>query len=244
MADTRRFGVISTALILATFVGWYATVPSVLAQSAKAKSKAPKPLSANEAKKIDIRLEKLQETFATESTAIIDEYENSGQFERAKFLLEVLLKLDPKNDALKKRISDLDERILKRLELDQKFNTAGDWTLMGSVQKDVPARVEAAGEYKLNLVATNISPDGFPTEDIMRDLVGRVPAGALMGMIVTEANEKEKKPPEPFAIKSKHDFTPKHDGQLYLKVNVPPGAKCIGDLKLKLNGISGGHRER
>ena len=103
-------------------------MPVVQAQSSKTKGKPPKPLSPADAKKIDNRLEKLQETFASESTAIIDDYESGGQYERAKFLLEVLLKLDPKNEALKKRISDLDERILKRVEVDQKLNTGGDWT--------------------------------------------------------------------------------------------------------------------
>ena len=71
------------------------------AQSSKDEDRRhSKPLSPGDAKKIDIRLEKLQETFATESTAIIDDYEKSGQFERAKFLLEVLLKLDPKERRL------------------------------------------------------------------------------------------------------------------------------------------------
>lgn len=233
---------ISTALILASMTVGYLCVPVVQAQSSRSKNKPPKPLSPAESRKIDVRLEKLQETFSNESTAIIDEYEGAGQYERAKFLLEVLLKLDPKNEALKKRISELDERILKRVEVDQKLNAGGDWTLVGTVQKDVPARVEASGEYKITLSASNIGPDGFPTEDIMRDLVGKVPTGALMGMIVTEANEKEKKAPEPFPVKSKYDFTPKHDGALYLKVNVPPGSKCTGDLKLKLNGIIAGNR--
>ena len=242
MARSSRIGVISMAFILTAITIWYVATSVVQAQSTKTKGKPPKPLSSVEAKKIDVRLEKLQETFASESTAIIDDYENGGQYERAKFLLEVLMKLDPKNEALKKRISDLDERILKRVEVDQKLNTGGDWTLIGTVQKDVPARVEATGEYKISLSASNISADGFPTEDAMRDLVGKVPTGALMGMIVTEENEKEKKVPEPFAVKSKHDFTPKHDGALYLKVNVPPGSKCTGDLKLKLNGIVAGHR--
>ena len=233
---------ISTALILASMTAGFVSNSVVQAQSSKSKNKPPKPLSPVEARKIDVRLEKLQETFASESTAIVDEYENAGQYERAKFLLEVLLKLDPKNESLKKRISDLDERILKRVEVDQKFNTGGDWTLIGTVQKDVPARVEASGEYKITLSASNIGPDGFSTEDVARDLVGKVPTGALMGMIVTEANEKEKKVPEPFAVKSKYDFTPKQDGALYLKVNVPPGSKCTGDLKLKLNGIVSGNR--
>ena len=227
-------------MVLTAFVGWSMIVAVAQAQPGKPKPKPPKPLSASESKQIDARLEKLQETFAIESTAIIDGYEGSGQYERAKLLLEVLLKLDSKNESVKKRIADLDERILRRVESELKFNTGSDWTLVGSVMKDKPARIEATGEYKLNLVAANISADGFPTEDVMRDLAGRVPMGALMGMIVTEANEKEKKPPEPFSIKSKHDFTPKQDGQLYLKINVPAGSKCIGDLKLKLNGIGRG----
>lgn len=71
----------------------------------------------------------------------------------------------------------------------------------------------------------------------MRDLVSRVPTGALMGMILTDENRKEKKPGEPFAIKSKLEFTPRQSGMLYLKVNIPPGSKCNGDLKLKLSGI-------
>jgi hypothetical protein len=230
---------ISKALVLAGLIVWSVSGSIAQAQTSKNKPKPPKPLSAAETKKIDVRLEKLQETFSNESSAIIDEYENAGQYERAKFLLEVLQKLDPKNETIKKRVSDLEEKILRRVETDQKFNTAsGEWTLIGTVQKDVPARVEASGEYKMNLVASNIGPDGFPTEDVTRELVGRVPTGALMGMIVTEANQKDKKVPEPFAIKSKHDFTPKQDGELYLKVNVPPGSKCVGDLKLKLNGIT------
>jgi len=235
-----RFGIVTTAIVLAILTVRFVHEPQIQAQSSKAKPRTAKPLSPNEAKQIDARLEKLQETFSSESTAIIDGYERSGQYERAKLLLEVLLKLDPKNESVKNRLTELDEKILERTELDQKLNAGADWTLVGTVQKDKPARVEAAGEFKLNLAATTLTADGFAQEDVMHDMAPRVPLGALMGMIVTEANQKEKKPPEPFAIKSKHDFTPKQDGQLYLKVNVPPGAKCIGDLRIKLNGVSRG----
>ena len=185
-----------------------------------------------------MRLQKLQDTFETESKAIIDGYERSGQYDRAKFLLEVLLKLDPKNEELKKKIAELDDNVLKSSEVDFKFETNSDWTPVGNVHKDKLARVEAAGDYKLILTVSNLSADGFPTENVMRDLVGRVPTGALMGMIVTEENQSGKQPPEPFTIKSKHEFTPKKDGILYLKVNAPPGSKCIGDFRIKVSGIS------
>ncbi len=238
MARYQRFGTISAALAIALTAVVFVSVSSVLAQSSKNKSKQSKPISSAEVKQIDVRLQKLQDTFETESKAIIDGYERSGQYDRAKFLLEVLLKLDPKNEEIKKKISELEDNVLKSSEVDFKFETSSDWTPVGNVHKDKLARVEAAGDYKLILTVSNMSADGFPTENVMRDLVGRVPTGALMGMIVTEENQSGKQPPEPFTIKSKHEFTPKKDGVLFLKVNAPPGSKCIGDFRIKVSGIS------
>ena len=238
MARYQRFGTISAALAIALTAVVFVSVSSVLAQSNKNKSKTSKPISSAEVKQIDVRLQKLQDTFETESKAIIDGYERSGQYDRAKFLLEVLLKLDPKNEEIKKKISELEDNVLKSSEVDFKFETSSDWTPVGNVHKDKLARVEAAGDYKLILTASNLNADGFPTENVMRDLVGRVPTGALMGMIVTEENQSGKQPPEPFTIKSKHEFTPKKDGVLFLKVNAPPGSKCIGDFRIKVSGIS------
>ena len=238
MARYQRFGTISAALAIALTAVVFVSVSSVLAQSNKNKSKTSKPISSAEVKQIDVRLQKLQDTFETESKAIIDGYERSCQYDRAKFLLEVLLKLDPKNEEIKKKISELEDNVLKSSEVDFKFETSSDWTPVGNVHKDKLARVEAAGDYKLILTASNLNADGFPTENVMRDLVGRVPTGALMGMIVTEENQSGKQPPEPFTIKSKHEFTPKKDGVLFLKVNAPPGSKCIGDFRIKVSGIS------
>jgi hypothetical protein len=238
VARYQRFGTISAALAIALTAVVFVSVSTVLAQSGKNKSKPSKPISSAEVKQIDVRLQKLQDTFETESKAIIDGYERSGQYDRAKFLLEVLLKLDPKNEEIKKKISELEDNLLKSSEVDFKFETSSDWTPVGNVHKDKLARVEAAGDYKLILTVSNMSADGFPTENVMRDLVGRVPTGALMGMIVTEENHSGKQPPEPFTIKSRHEFTPKKDGGLYLKVNAPPGSKCIGDFRIKVSGIS------
>ena len=211
-----------------------AAVSTVAAQSGKGKPKIPKSNSSTEVKQIDARLQKLQDNFEIESKAIIDGYERSGQFDRAKFLLEVLLKLDPTNEDFKKKVTELDDQLLKTTEFEFKFESGSDWTPVGTVQKDKLTRVEASGDYKLIMSAANVTADGFPSENVMQDLVSRVPTGALMGMIVTE----EKQPPEPFAIKSKLEFTPKKEGVLYLKVNAPPGAKCVGDLKVKLGGVT------
>jgi hypothetical protein len=240
VARNQRLGTISAALTTVLIVVLLISVSTSLAQSGKAKAKPVKPLSAGEAKQIDARLQKLQDTFEIESKAIIEGYERSGQYDRAKFLVEVLLKLDPKNEEFKKKIEDLNEQSLKTSEFDLKFDANSDWTPVGNVIKDRLTRIQANGDYKLMLPAASVSADGFPTKDIMTDLVGGVPTGALMGMVVTDENHDNKpdrKIPDVFAVRSKHEFTPKKDGVLYLKINSPPGSKCIGDLKLKLSGV-------
>lgn len=240
MARHQRLGTVLAGLATALIVVLMMPVSFSQAQSAKSKSKTVKPLSPGDAKQFDARLQKLQDTFETESKAIIEGYEKSGQYDRAKFLLEVLLKLDPKNEEFRKKIDDLNEQSLKTTEFEMKFDTNSEWTPVGNVQKDRPVRIQASGDYKFMVTASNLSAEGFPTKEIMTDLVGGVPTGALMGMIVTDENRDNKpdrKTPDVFAIRSKHEFTPKKDGVLYLKINAPSGSKCIGDLKLKLNGV-------
>ena len=240
VARYQRLGTISMALTTILVVVLLNSTSTLIAQSGKTKTKAVKPLGPGEAKQIDARLQKLQDTFETESKAIIEGYERSGQYDRAKFLVEVLLKLDPKNEEFKKKIDELNEQSLKTSEFDMKFDANSEWTPIGNVVKDRLIRIQANGDYKLMLPASSVSADGFPTKDIMTDLVGSVPTGALMGMIVTDENQDNKpdrKIPDVFAVRSKHEFTPKKDGVLFLKINSPPGSKCIGDLKLKLSGV-------
>ena len=238
MTQIQRLRILSIAvtgtliMVVMTF-----SLPVLRAQSPKARQKA-KPLSSIEVKQIDERLEKLQQTFEAETTAIVEGYERTGHYERAKFLLEVLLKLDPNNETIKKRIVQNNDNLHEQVEFEQRFDVSGGWTFAGNVFKDLPARVVASGEYKLNIAVSNLGPNGFPQEDVSQDLQTHIPTGALMGMIVTESHLKEKKTPEPFSIKSKQEFTPKHNGELYLKLNVPPNSKCIGELKLKLSGIA------
>jgi hypothetical protein len=235
MTRFQRLGNLSVALAVTMLLTFCITDSHAVAQSGKGKSKAK--ASASEVKQIDQRLQKLQDNFETESTAIIEGYEKAGHYERAKFLLEVLLKLDPYNENIKKRIAENKDLILNQSEFEQRFDPGNDWTPIGNVYKDQPVRITASGEYRVTISAVAIGPNGFPTENIATELVASVPTGALMGMVVTEDSIKEKKPPEPFAIKTKYDFTPKQNGQLYLKVNLPPGSRCNGDLKIKLSGI-------
>jgi hypothetical protein len=73
----------------------------------------------------------------------------------------------------------------------------------------------------------------------MQDMAAGVPAGALMGMIVPPPRQGQRQPPEPgppFAIGGQVDFKPQTNGVLLLRVNTPPGAKCIGKLRVEISG--------
>jgi len=63
-----------------------------------------------------------------------------------------------------------------------------------------------------------------------------VPGGALMGMIVGKDQAGKSKPGKPFKIGSGSVFTPKHDGLLFLRVNLPPGHKCKGKISVTMSG--------
>ena len=66
-----------------------------------------------------------------------------------------------------------------------------------------------------------------------------VPAGALMGIIVPAPKQGQRQPPEPsapFAIGNELEYTSDVSGTLLLRVNSPPGATCIGKLRVMISG--------
>jgi len=162
-------------------------------------------------------------------------FEDLGEYERAKNLLEVLQKLDPKNPKLKERIDQLTEKLLDSSEFEFELDVSRGWTPpVAFVQKDKLVRIEAAGEYKF--VATlNSTVEGLPADDTGTDLVSSLPVGALIGVVV---NPDTKKVGKPFAIKSKYEWTPQQPGYLQLRMNLPNGHKCTGKVKVKLSGAT------
>lgn len=65
-----------------------------------------RPNSPTELKRLDAKLESLRESFFRDTATLIKGYEDAGQPERAKALLEVLGRLDPKNELIRQRLAD------------------------------------------------------------------------------------------------------------------------------------------
>lgn len=207
-----------------------------VAQTGASKSKTKtKSAGGTGVRALDARVQDLQETLLRDATDIAKGYEDAGEYDRAKFLLEVLHKLDPKMPGLKDKIDQLTEKSLDSSEFDIEMDVSKGWTqAVAMVQKDRLVRVEASGEYKF-VTTLPATADGFPVSDNGVDVYPGAPVGALIGIIV---NAETNKPGKPFEIRSKKDWTPQQPGYLQLKVNVPNGHKCTGRLKVKISGAA------
>jgi hypothetical protein len=197
------------------------------ASKAKGKNK-----SGGSVRSLDARVGKLEDTLFKEILDIAGLYEDAGQLERAKSLLEVLLKLNPDFPAIKERVDKLETKILDVQEVKYNLDTSKGWVAVGAgVAPDKVIRFDTEGEYKLSFSAS-LTADGFPEIETESEYVHSLPCGILMGMVVANG-----KPGKPFPIKASSSWTRKEAGPLMLKVNAPQGSKCTGKLVVRMSGL-------
>jgi hypothetical protein len=202
-----------------------------------------KPVNPAEIKRLDTKLEEVSGAFIRDTTSLITSYEAIGQFERAKVIVEALQKLDPKNEQIKAKLTELSQQILDANEFELEIEPGSAWKAVGLVSRERPIRVEVTGDYKLSASVTTTA-DGVPSANPALDLVAGVPLGAVMGVVLpvdepTQAGQggrQNDKQPKPFLIGSRFERGVDRDGMLYLKVNLPPGTKCVGELKARVSG--------
>jgi hypothetical protein len=212
----------------------------VVAAEPAPKARAPSPA---EMRRLDAKLASVSESFLRDTTTLIASYENVGQFERAKLILEVLQKLDPKNEVIREKLMSLNERMMEATQQEVELEANAQWTAVGRVMRGRPIRIQASGEYKIT-ATMETGPAGMSSTNPVSDLVAGVPLGALMGVILPvpeKATDGEQRPAanqqaQPFGVGVAYDRPADRDGILYLKVNVPPGAKCTGRLKAQVSG--------
>jgi hypothetical protein len=240
----RRMDACLTCALIACLTIMAALAPVAHAQSSAAKpGGAAKPASKKvnplEVKRLDARLDEVRESFLRDTTNLILSYENLGQYERAKTLLESLQKLDPRNEPIKAKLGELNAKIIDTNEFEVELAPDESWQPIGAVTKDRLLRIRVTGDYNVSISLTSVGPDGLPTANPAEDLVANVPLGAVMGVITpagSAGGSQNDKPPRPFAVGANFDKPADRDGILHLKVNVPPGARCTGSLKVKVSG--------
>lgn len=166
-------------------------------------------------------------------------YEDKGDFAQAKETLKTILKLTPDSDGVKRKIKELEEKVFTDNQQEFELDTSKGWISSGLlVKKGEPVRLLADGSLRITLTAS-LDPDGYPTTDVMQDMASGVPCAALTGVIVpvpTPGSRERPKPGKPFFIGKKSEFQPDVDGMLFVKVNAPPGSKCVGKFRIQFSG--------
>lgn len=220
-----------------------ALAPPAHAQPVATKTKT-KPVNPPELKRLDAKVEEVRESFLRDTTKLIRSFEDVGQFERAKGLLEALQKLDPKNEPIKNKLAELNQQILDANEFEIDIDPGESWQPVGVVSKGKALRINVRGDYKL-MTSLTATADGAPGDNPAADLIPHVPFGAVMAVITNplatdspDGNRQDNQRPRPFTVGSSYERPADQDGLLYLKVNVPPGAKCSGTLEVKISGAT------
>lgn len=223
-----------TLILLGVFI-----VGGAAGDSASAQSRRPREGAPGSVQSLDNRADDLERDYLTGLLQLAGDYEAAGQMDKARETLQAILRLKPDTESVRDRLREMDEAVFNANSTVVEVDAARSWTATGvAVTRDQPVRLSAEGSYRF-IVNETVGPDGFSTENRMQDMAADVPAGALMGIIIPAPRQGQRQPPEPgapFAIGTEFDLTPEVNGVLLLRVNAPPGGKCIGKLRVEISG--------
>jgi len=188
---------------------------------------------------LESKAEQAFKDYLKELADLANGYEEKGHIEEATSTWKKILKLEPEAEKVKDKIEELENAVFEANQKGFEVDTAKGWISTGLIaRKGEPIRFEATGSYKV-VFNKDIGASGLSSEDVMRDMARGVDCGALTGIVVpvpTPGRNRSDKPGKPFQIGEKGEIAPDSDGMLFLKVNAPTGAKCIGDLRVKISG--------
>ncbi len=211
---------------------------AAFANQAGAKARQ-RPANPPELKRLETRMEEVRESFLRDTNQLIKQFEDIGQYDRAKVLLDALAKLDPQNEQVKTRLAEINDQILNADGFEVNLVLGRAWQPVGRVERSRTLRIRVSGEYKIvaNLEA---GPDGAPSSDPAEDLIPHVSFGAVMGVIADadSAQRSDDRQPRPFTAGGSYEKPAERDDVLFLKVSVPPGAKCTGKLTALVSGAA------
>lgn len=198
-----------------------------LAQSSRSKSARKGGVKA-----IDAKADKIEQSFIKDAYNVAKEYSDAGQLDKSKKLLEAIIKLNGSLEPVKARLKEINEEIMSSNSADLKVDISQGWTRpIARVFKGRKFRIQAEGTYKVTANLT-LDVNGIPKQDGPVGMTASMPMGVLMGTLIKD----DGKPGKPFVIKNGTEINPRDDGQLSIRVNMPPELKCVGQIELKLSG--------
>ena len=157
----RRPGIRTLYLSLLLVVLVASGVAELGAQTKRSKSKRPTGPSVAKLRQLELQEKKAKEDFLRQQVDLAKAYESAGLLEKAKALLQVVQKVEPKVPGLKDKLDEIEESILSENPNEIELDVSKGWgDPIARVEKGKKFRIQAEGSYRFS-VETEIGPNGF-----------------------------------------------------------------------------------
>ena len=199
----------------------------------------PRPVNPAAVRGLDREQADAESQYIQQLDDLADRYEEAGAVDRAKDVLRKRLRLAKDDDAAD-RLEGLENLVFEQNKVEVTLNPADGWMNTGlDVRPGEVVRIEAEGSYRV-IFNQELGPAGVKTESIASDFLPGAPLGTLVANVFPPRNPKRgaKQPKygDPQPVGESADVNPDVAGRLFLKVNLPPEVKAIGELRVTISG--------
>lgn len=205
-------------------------------QSKKPKDKEKKEPSAAAVRTLESQAEKAKTEYVNGLIEVARGFEEQGLTDKTKDTLKSILTVVPEFEPAKKRLKELEEAIFSENTIDVEVDASKPWAAAGiAVAHDKPVRITAEGSVRV-LLNEQVGPDGMEGNDPLNGQLNGVPLGALVGMVRDPRSTGKDQKPEMFTVGKEKEFTPRGDGLLFFKVNLPANSQSKGKIRVQISG--------
>jgi hypothetical protein len=204
-----------------------------LSQSKKPKEK--KPPNVTEVRNLETQAEKAKSDYVNGLITVAEGFEKQGLMDKTKETLRSILDVAPEYEAARIKLKAIEEAVFDENSLEVEVDAVKGWTISVAVAKDKPLRLQAEGTLRV-LVNETVDPDGLVSTDPLLHQITGIPTGALMGVVRDPRTSKPSDKIHPFTVGKELEFTPKEDGILFLKLNLPAGSQSKGKIRVTISG--------
>ena len=206
-----------------------------LSQSKKPKEKEKKPPNVTEVRNLETQAEKAKTDYVNGLITVAEGFEKQGLVDKTKETLRSILDVAPEYEAARIKLKAIEEAVFDENSFEVDVDATKGWTMSVAVTKDKPLRLLAEGTLRV-LVNETVDPDGLVSTDPLIHQITGIPTGALMGVVRDPRNSKPNDKINPFIVGKEMEFSPKEDGILFLKLNLPAGSQSKGKIRVTISG--------
>ncbi len=206
-----------------------------LSQAKKPKEKNKKEPNVTEVRNLETQAEKAKADYVNGLISVADGFEKQGLTDKTKQTLRAILDVAPEYEAARNKLKEIEDSVFKENSFEVDVDATKGWTTSVAVAKDKPLRRQAEGTLRV-LINETVDPDGLVSTDPLIHQITGIPIGALIGVVRDPRTSKPEDKINPFHIGKEIELSPKADGILFLKLNLPANSQSKGKIRVTISG--------